>query len=46
MVERKLVGSIFLPKVRVGDINMYYEIHGEGFSLVMIAGTPCYLLFG
>ena len=27
-----------MPKVRVGDINMYYEIHGEGFPLVMIMG--------
>ncbi|MFB0562457.1 MAG: alpha/beta fold hydrolase [Candidatus Lokiarchaeia archaeon] len=27
-----------MPKVKVGDINMYYEIHGEGFPLVMIMG--------
>ena len=25
-------------KVKVNDINMYYEIHGEGFPLVMIQG--------
>jgi pimeloyl-ACP methyl ester carboxylesterase len=25
-------------KVKVNDINMYYEIHGEGFPLVMIMG--------
>ena len=25
-------------KVKVNDINMYYEIHGEGFPLVMIRG--------
>nr|MDO8083137.1 alpha/beta hydrolase [Candidatus Freyarchaeota archaeon] len=28
-----------MPKVRVGDINMYYEIHGRGFPLVMIMGA-------
>jgi len=27
-----------LPKVRVGDINIYYEVHGEGPPLVMIMG--------
>jgi pimeloyl-ACP methyl ester carboxylesterase len=27
-----------LPKVKVGDINIYYEIHGEGYPLVMIMG--------
>ncbi len=25
-------------KVKVNDINMYYEIHGDGFPLVMIMG--------
>jgi pimeloyl-ACP methyl ester carboxylesterase len=25
-------------RVKVNDINMYYEIHGEGFPLVMIQG--------
>ncbi len=25
-------------KVKVNDINMYYEIHGDGFPLVMIHG--------
>ncbi|MFB0563504.1 MAG: alpha/beta fold hydrolase [Candidatus Lokiarchaeia archaeon] len=28
-----------MPRVRVGDINMYYEVHGEGFPLVLIMGT-------
>jgi len=28
-----------LPKVKINDINMYYEIHGEGFPLVMILGA-------
>jgi pimeloyl-ACP methyl ester carboxylesterase len=28
-----------MPKVKVGDINMYYEIHGEGETLVMIMGA-------
>ncbi len=27
-----------MPKVKVGDINMYYEIHGEGEPLVLIPG--------
>jgi len=27
-----------LPKVKVNDINIYYEIHGDGFPLVMIRG--------
>lgn len=28
-----------MPKVKVGDINMYYEVHGEGEPLVMIMGA-------
>jgi len=27
-----------VPKVKVGDIQMYYEVKGEGYSLVMIMG--------
>ena len=27
-----------MPKIKVNDINMYYEVHGEGFPLVMIMG--------
>ena len=27
-----------MPKVRVNDINIYYEIHGNGFPLVLIRG--------
>ncbi len=30
-----------MPTVKVNDINMYYEIHGEGFPLVMIMGLSC-----
>jgi pimeloyl-ACP methyl ester carboxylesterase len=30
--------TISLPKVKVGDLNIYYEIHGNGFPLVMIVG--------
>ena len=30
--------DIHLPKIKVNDINMYYEIHGDGFPFVMIAG--------
>jgi pimeloyl-ACP methyl ester carboxylesterase len=28
-----------MPKVRVGDINIYYEVHGDGEPLVMINGA-------
>lgn len=28
-----------MPKVKVGDINMYYEIHGKGEPLVNIPGA-------
>jgi 3-oxoadipate enol-lactonase len=27
-----------MPKVRVNDIEMYYEIHGKGMPLVHIGG--------
>ena len=27
-----------MPKVKVNDIQIYYEVHGEGFPLVMIMG--------
>jgi 3-oxoadipate enol-lactonase len=27
-----------MPKVKVGDINVYYEVHGEGELLVLIMG--------
>jgi len=27
-----------LPKIKVRDINIYYEIHGDGYPLVMIMG--------
>ncbi|MHA1209149.1 MAG: alpha/beta fold hydrolase, partial [Candidatus Freyarchaeota archaeon] len=27
-----------MPRVRVGEIYLYYESHGEGFPLVMIMG--------
>jgi proline-specific peptidase len=27
-----------MPKVRANDIQIYYEVHGEGFPLVMIMG--------
>ena len=29
-----------MPKVRVNDIDMYYEIHGKGTPLVHIGGLP------
>jgi 3-oxoadipate enol-lactonase len=30
-----------MPTVRVNDIKMYYEIHGEGEPVVLIAGLNC-----
>lgn len=27
-----------MPKIKVNDIQIYYEVHGEGFPLVMING--------
>ena len=27
-----------MPKVKVNDIQMFYEVHGEGFPLIMIQG--------
>ena len=27
-----------MPKVKVNDINIYYEIHGEGFPFILIRG--------
>ncbi len=34
-----------MPLVKVNDINMYYEIHGDGFPLVMIIGLGSPLVF-
>jgi len=31
-------GGVLLPRVRVGEIYLYYESHGDGFPLVMIMG--------
>ena len=28
-----------MPKIKVNSINVYYEIHGEGYPLVLIGGT-------
>jgi pimeloyl-ACP methyl ester carboxylesterase len=33
-----LLEAIAMPKVRVNDIRIYYEVHGEGFPLIMIMG--------
>jgi hypothetical protein len=27
-----------MPKVKVNGVNMYYEVYGEGFPLIMIRG--------
>lgn len=32
-----------MPTVKVGDINMYYEVQGDGYPLVMIMGLSCSL---
>lgn len=32
-------GGFHLPSIKVNDINMYYEVHGDGFPLVMILGA-------
>lgn len=29
---------MILPKVKVNDIEMYYEIHGQGFPFILITG--------
>jgi 3-oxoadipate enol-lactonase len=29
---------VAMPKVRVNDIQIYYEVHGDGFPLIMIHG--------
>jgi len=33
---RKVVS--IMPKVKVNDIQVYYEVHGQGFPLIMIMG--------
>ena len=30
-----------MPIIKVNDINMYYEIHGDGFPFFMIMGLSC-----
>jgi len=30
--------DFYLPKIKVNDIEMYYEIHGEGFPCILIMG--------
>jgi len=32
-----------MPKVKVNDIRMFYEVHGEGFPLIMIQGLSANL---
>lgn len=27
-----------MPAIKVGDINLYYEVHGKGETLVLING--------
>jgi pimeloyl-ACP methyl ester carboxylesterase len=33
-----LSGTIVMSKAKVNDIQVYYEVHGEGFPLIMIMG--------
>jgi hypothetical protein len=35
-----------LPTIKVNDINIYYEIHGEGFSLTDIIGLAADVIGG
>lgn len=28
-------------KIKIGDINMYYEVHGKGTPIILIAGFSC-----
>ncbi|MBM4462963.1 MAG: alpha/beta fold hydrolase [Chloroflexi bacterium] len=32
------MGGAAIPQVMVGDLNMYYEVHGHGEPLVLVAG--------
>jgi pimeloyl-ACP methyl ester carboxylesterase len=32
-----------MPKVKINDIQMFYEVHGEGFPLIMIQGLSASL---
>lgn len=27
-----------MPNIKIGDVSMYYEVHGEGEPLVLITG--------
>ena len=27
-----------MPEIKIDDLNLYYEIHGKGFPLIMIMG--------
>ena len=27
-----------MPKIKIDDLNLHYEIHGKGFPLIMIMG--------
>src|SRR5688572_11778653 len=31
--------SAHVPHAKVNGINMYYEVHGEGFPLLFVSGT-------
>jgi len=37
MLEKE---TLTMPKVKVNDIHIYYEVQGEGFPLVMIMLLP------
>jgi 3-oxoadipate enol-lactonase len=38
LIELDIKRRYKMPKVKVGDINIYYEVHGKGEPLVMIPG--------
>ena len=35
-IVRKVI--LIMPTVKVNDIQIYYEVHGDGFPLIMIMG--------
>ena len=42
-IEDSLFLVIVMPKVKVNDIQIYYEVHGEGSPLLMIMGLSANL---
>ena len=34
-----------MPKVQVNGVHLYYEMHGQGYPLVLVAGFACDISF-